>query len=464
MKWLALLGLLAQGDVQEEYRGKLAKVCKTASLRHYSVGDFLSGTRMYRWAREQFFRTLEYDPDHTGARRKLGYKKGEDGWEIDPSVKLEINNLKKGEDADRVRKLYNNQLESLGKDLSRSFAELGQWCRKNGLEAESAAAHKKTLEYNPSHSGARKELEFEKDVRGGWVSKWERELRREMREGLEKAPQGEPSEEETEVEEALEQSHKKMQSGHFLIESPHLTREQHRSLVQHAEHAYEMYRKLLDLPDIFEERRMTFTILQDKAQHVKYVDAFVEAEGALKDLARKSRGQIGFPRSETYAAAGDAWLGDYVVHVTAQVLSQACVGGEHHWIHEGMAYFFTRQIKGTAQTFCVDLAGTGTGKTEKNYRDPENWRIVCKVWVREGKDPEINAILKCTNLAELDGAETVKAWSLVDFLLCEHREKFLDLFRRLQTGSSIDEGLRASFGWTAEDLDVRWRSYVRYAY
>jgi hypothetical protein len=153
-----------------------------------------------------------------------------------------------------------------------------------------------------------------------------------------------------------------------------------------------------------------------------------------------------------------------VVHTTTEVLSRMFVGGEHHWLHEGVAYYFTRLIKGTAATYCVDLAGTGPKSDGKNYQDAANWPIVCKVWVREGKDPNIDEILKCTNLADFSGAETVKAWSLVEFLIAEHRAKFLELCKALGGGADIEGALKAVWAWTPADLDLRWKQYVRMAY
>ncbi len=466
MELLALiLALPPQEDAAAEYKERLAKIARNSAAKHYSIGQYLATSQMHQWAREQFYKVIELDPDHAGARKRLGYKKAEDGsWEGDPSIKQEFSNKKLGDDAERIRKSYNERLESAGKDIGRQWADLGNWCKKNRMDAEAADAFKKALEYDPNLAAVRKELGFERNPRGGWMSRFERELRKEMKDGISGAPSGEPTDVVTEAEQALGQKHRKRISEHFIIESPHLSDEQLKALIQHAEHAYAVYHKIFNRTDGFGGGRMNFVALRDRSQHERYVDAFETRGKAHKDLAKKSHGQMGFPRCEGFQdALSEPGLQDWVVHSTAQILSNLFVRGPHHWLHEGIAYYFTRLMKDSAATYCVDLAGTTQGSRGKNYQDPANWPIVCKVWVREGKDPDINAILKCENLAELDGAETVKAWSLVDFLLVEHREKFIELCKALKE-SDIEKALKESFGWSIADLDRRWRSYVKSSY
>ncbi len=464
MERLLILLALLQGDVKEEYKERLDKICRNAAAKHYSIGEYLHTAKMHLWAREQYYKAMELDPDHEGARRRLGYKKGDDGWVSDPSIKQEFGNTKEGADAERIRKSYNSRLESAGRDLGRQWSDLGFWCKKNELAKESEEAFKRALEYDPNLSSARKELGFEKDAKGGWMSKFERELRQEMKDGISKAPSGSSTGAGTVTEQALGQKHRKRETDHFLIESSHLTDDQLGSLLQHAEHAYALYHKIFGRSDGFKGGKMNFVALKDKSQHERYVDAFETRGKAHKDLAKKSHGQMGFPRCEQYQETfSEAGLQDWVVHATVQILSNLFVRGEHNWLHEGMAYYFTRLMKDSAATYCVDLAGTTPGSRGKNYQDPTNWPIVCKVWVRDGDDPDINAILKCENLAELDGAETVKAWSLVDFFLVEHRERFLEFCKALSE-SNPEKALKDTFGWTMSDLDHRWRVYVKSSY
>jgi hypothetical protein len=465
MRWLAAALLVLQGNAPEEYAQKLQQLRKNAAGKHHAIGDYLATSQMHLWAREQFNKAVELDPDHEGARKKLGYKKGENGWENDPTAKVEFKNKKEGADLERVRKSYNERVDSASKDLGKQWADLAAWCKKAGLAAEGTAALQKVLEYDPANANARKELGYEKDPKGGWVSKVERELRAEMRDGLAKAPPGAAATEQTEVEEKLALRNRKREAAHFLIESPHLSDKDLAGLVQHAEHAYAMFHKIFGETDLFQGRKMNSVILKDKPQHERYVDVFRKGSPAEIALSKKSAGSMGFPRTEQYQDTRPIEsVQDMLVHSVAQICSAFNTGNEAHWIHEGVAYHFTRLIKGTALTMCVDLAGTGTAGDGKNYQDPANWPVVCRVWVREGKDPAIDAILKCTNVQELDGAETVKAWSLVEFLIAEHREKFIALCRALRENTPVEEALRKVFDWSTKDFDDRWKAYVRMAY
>jgi hypothetical protein len=462
---LALLGL--QAAPEEEYKTKLGALSKTAAAKHFQIGDYLSGAQMHLWAREQFYKAIENDPDHAGARKKLGFKQNDEGkWESDPAIKQEFANKKKDADADKVRKAYSDKLELAGKDLGRQWADLALWCRRGKLEAESVEAFRKALEYDPGNATARKELGYEKTQKGAWISKFERELRKEMRDGIAKAPQGAASEGETETEKALGQKHRKKETGHFRLESPHLTDPLMSGVLQHAEHAYAMFHKIFQQEDLLGGRRINLVVLKDKAQHGRFVTAFYKAASAAHlDLAMKARATGGGGAYEIYQDTDpEALLHDWVVHKTVETLLASWTKAEYCWLLEGLAYHFTRLMKDSAAMQCVDLAGTSPKNQGRSYTNPEDWPIVCKVWVRDGKDPDINAIVKCTNFAELSGAEAVKSWSLVEFLLAEHREKFIAFGKALGEGKDIEAALKSAWGWSPADLDQRWKAYVKMAY
>ena len=458
--------MAAQASPEDEYKQKLAQISRTCAAKHYSIGEYLSGAQMHLWAREQYNKVVEFDPDHEGARRKLGYKKGDSGWENDPTAKIDVNK-KKDAEADKVRKAYAEKMDAAGKDIARLWSELAAFCRKNNMAKETVEAFRKAVEYDPTNAIARKELGYEKDAKGIWVSKSERELRKEMKDGIGKAPSGAVSTEQTEVEKGMGEKHSKREAPHFLMESPHLKDAELGDLLQHAEHTYAMYHKIVgDGGDLFGGNKMNHVILKDKPQHLKFVDAFDSGSPAQKDLARKSAGLMGIGRSEVFQGSMPvATLQDWVVHSVAQALSEIFVGGKNLWIHEGTAYYFTKLMKESAASSCVDLAGTSPGSGEaKNLQDPANWTVIVKVWVREGKDANIDKVLKCTSLADFNGADSVKAWSMIEFLLAEHHDKFLELCQALKKGANIEEGLKAVWGWSTTDLDQRWKQYVRNSY
>lgn len=468
MRTVLILALLwPQAAPEEEYKAKLATLSKNAAAKHYQIGDYLGTSQMHLWAREQFYKAIENDPDHAGARKKLGFKQGEEGkWESDPSIKQEFANKKKDADADKVRKAYADKLELAGKDLGRQWADLALWCRRAKMETEGVEAFRKALEYDPGNATARKELGYEKTQKGSWISKFERELRKEMRDGITKAPAGAAVDGETDVEKALGQKHRKKETGHFRIESPHMPDPAMTGVLQHAEHAYAMFHKIFQQEDLLGGRKINLIVLKDKAQHTRFVQSFYRAASAAHlELAMKARGGGGGGGFEIYQDTDpEILIQDWAVHTTVEVLLGAWTKSEYCWLREGMAFHFTRLMKDTALLHCVDLAGTSPKNQGRSYTNPEDWPIVCKVWVRDGKDPDINAILKCTNFAELSGSEAVKAWSLVEFLLAEHREKFIAFCKAIGEGKDVDAALKAAWGWSSADLDQKWKQYVKMAY
>jgi hypothetical protein len=143
----------------------------------------------------------------------------------------------------------------------------------------------------------------------------------------------------------------------------------------------------------------------------------------------------------------------------------AMAGHNALWLLEGTALWFTAKIKSSAVWACVDLAGTGAGGSAKNSTDPKNWPYIIKTWISEGKDAPIDALIKCTKWSELDGAETVKAYSIVDFLLTEHKDKFIELMQDLKSQKDTGEtSFTKIFGWSLNDLDTRWKAWARAAY
>ncbi|HEV3027843.1 MAG TPA: hypothetical protein VG457_09740, partial [Planctomycetota bacterium] len=253
---LLLAALALQGSPQDEYKTKLLALNKSTAAKHSSIGEYLSGASMFQWAREQFYKAIELDPDNEAARKKLGYKKNEDGkWESDPNAKQDFGNKKKPEEAEKIRKQYTERLDSAGKDLSRQWAELGFFCKKNTMAPEMNDAFQRALEYDPGNVSARKELGYEKDAKGVWMSKVERELRREMKDGIAKAPSGQSGMSAPEAEAIVGVKLKARESEHYAIESPHLNDAQMSLILQHAEHAYAMFHKLFGQTDLYGGRK-----------------------------------------------------------------------------------------------------------------------------------------------------------------------------------------------------------------
>lgn len=466
---LVLAGGLAAAQDDTEYRDKLDKLQKNLALKHVDVGNYLAGRKMHGWARDEYNKAIKADPDCASARQKLGDKRSDDGmsWEIDPTANIKsANDVKDADDLVKVKTEYEKRLTKLGESVAKEWFSVGTAAEKAGLTAEAEMAFKKAIEYDANHKDARKKLGYEKTKDGAWVSPSDKALRAELVEGIAKAPSGSPDSSPSDTASKLGLTTRKQASEHFVIESPHLSAQQLASLVQHAEHAYAMFHKMFNQSGLLPEK-YNIVILQSKEQHQKYVDAFYSGDERRRTFTRdQCAGMGGYPRSECYQGDRDEIVNmDYCVHYPVQSMMRAASGGQALWLLEGMALWYTSKMKGTAAWACVDLAGTGTGGSGKNYQDPKNWPFVIKTWIKEGKDPDINATIKAANWADLDGAETVKAWSLCDFLIAEHKERFIELMQDLKSQKDTGEtSFTKIFGWSLAELDAKWKSWARVTY
>ena len=451
---------------EEEYKDRLARIRESLAEEHYKVGEYLAGVSMHRWARDEFRKSIGFSANHEQARKRLGYLLKDGEWEPDPNASLEIENKKKGVEEEKLKQQYDDKVIRLGKTIGRMWSELGSWCEKNKLKTEAEAAWKLAIEYDPLNTDSRKKLGYVRQGKDGpWMSKFETAIRKEMKEGIAKAPGGSPHKEQTEVEADMGWKHEKRSSQNFLIQAAGQNQEWLSKEVKHGEHAHAIFHKLFVQKDNLFQQQYNLIVVKDKSSHESYVDKYWQGGDATrKDFTKKANGTGGFPRSE-WILGDRPDVHDWVVHKTTEACFEHLVGGQRPWMREGLAYHFTKTMFGTAGVLCVNLAGTGSGG-EKNLQNPEDWPLVIRTWIKESKDPAMAEVFKCKETAEFSGAETVKGWSMIDFLLTEHRERFLDYLSKLRGQKEEDDEktLKEVFGWTLDDFDLRWRTYARASY
>lgn len=67
-------------SVVEKYRKKLRKINKKDAEARYSLGLWLKSKKAHRYAKKEFKRTIELDPEHRFAREELGYVRKDGQW------------------------------------------------------------------------------------------------------------------------------------------------------------------------------------------------------------------------------------------------------------------------------------------------------------------------------------------------------------------------------------------------
>lgn len=469
--WIAALLLLPAQDPKTEFETRFAKERSNLAVVRAGHGDWLAGKGQHLWAKREYELAIELNPDLETARSKLGFRRVDGGWEFDPAKKVKSANEKSGAEADKIQKEYLKRLAGTGTDFARRFGEIADFAEKNGLREEAAATWRRVLEFDSAHRKARETLGYQKLPSGGWATAAEVELKAELRGGVAKAPKGAADGSTPEYERAMAIPMKKHSTPAFVAASPHLDAAALERLVQHAGHVHAAWHRIFNVPDAFGGRQQHLIYFQDHDQHVKYIDLFHKGTAAQKEYARKLNAQIAIPVSEcVQGRRSTESLEDFTVHAVAQNLTRIYAIGKKTnthdpiWLQEGISFWFTYAVNGTAEWGCVELGNTQTERL-REARKPETWAKGIHALVSEGEDPPVRAVVNCTNGPDMDAIETVKAWSLVDFLILEHREKFSAFCRDLRAQDDNGEkSFQKVFGWTLDDLNAKWRSWVLVAY
>lgn len=461
------------------YAEKIAAIFKALGRKHADIGSMLSTKKQYQWSTREFEKSMEFDSDNPNVRQKLGYKKNGDTWEKDPNAKVKTTNEE--DDEDKAAKIgidYSKKLNELGESIGKMWADAAKFADAKGKEipelAEKAPeAWKNALMYDPNQADARKKFGFEKVKAANdaaqvkWETKAMQALLKEMRASVAAAAKGADSTDAMfcdKVGVAL----KKRLDKHFIIGAPHLTPDRLGGLIQFAEATHTMYGKLFGITDKdIIPKPVHMVIYKDKSEHEKYCDVF-EPDARQREFMKKCQGSVGVDAHEKYQGdTPDGVVDDGVIHSATHSCVGFHIGGGRSWVTEGLAYIMTRGIHGTADSHCTNVGETSVKGSHKSFKNAEKWRNSMREMVEEMTDPAIEAVMKAET-ADLTGDKTCKAWSILEFLMHDHNEKFIEfiseLGRSAKDDKSGEEALKRVFDWTPKELEDRWRAYVRMTY
>lgn len=128
-----------------DYEEQLAKLKDDDINGLYELGVWCESKKLQAEAQSVFEKVLTLDPEHFGAREKLGYIKYKAKW------------IKKGGE---VRADYEEKLAKLMDDDVEGHYELGCWCKEKKMLYEARDEFEKAVKLNPKHQKAQKELEL----------------------------------------------------------------------------------------------------------------------------------------------------------------------------------------------------------------------------------------------------------------------------------------------------------------
>jgi hypothetical protein len=236
--------------------------------------------------------------------------------------------------------------------------------------------------------------------------------------------------------------------------------------------------KFVDDPMTREPRRCTIVVLEKEPQYQKFVDGFLRVSEALRkatrpevlDLWRKQKGfsvvdpdcwvvgyQFPFPKEQTRHT---------VVHKLSHVLLMRWTfkgtNWPNWWLVEGLGEMQEIAAFGSCQVFCV-TSGYGE-RTPDAKTIGESWKAEAKRMVAAGGDRRLQDLV-VLGLNDLEPLDLVKSWSFVHYLAALDREKLraLTVLLKRRKGTTA-EAFTAVYGATLDEVDQRWRDFVKRTY
>lgn len=468
---LALAGALQDTDPNKLYQTKLRKIWEELATKHNANASFCAGKKQHGWAHAELLKAAGFDPANSQVQKKLGMKKSGDEWVRDPDAKIKTTNELEEDGAVEVALKYSKMLDEMGIPIAKKYVEAAKFAEKNDLGEENAVrCWRLALEYDPHNKDARKKFGFEQHKESGqWRTAAYTELLKAMQGAAAAAAKGAASAKPGEVEQKTGIGAKvRRTTDHFHLESTVLADDRLAGLAQQAEGAYASYVKLMkkDGKGLLEGKTVYMVYYQVKAEHDRFVESFI-SDARMLEMFKKSGGAHLGDIHETQNSRSDGFLNDFTIHSAGHSLAQAHLGRGRAWLQEGLAYVLTQGMNGSAETHCTamqDSTSKGGGKP-KDFKEGSKWRATISEMVKEFGDPPINSVISAS-MADLDGSRTVKAWSVLDYLIREHGDRFVPFIEKLAADEEDtgEKAIKEIFGWTLPELDERWRAFVRLTY
>lgn len=447
------------------YETRLARTQKAAAARMWDAADKARRDSLFRFAREEAARVLEFDPDHTAARAFLGYVKKPEGWTMDlgASAKLPTENKAVGavKLADTETAWRTKVAAKALVDVATLYAGLGDECVAKGFRTEADLAYHHALDFDAGNEGARRGLGQVQFVQGLWIE-------RERASAFEAARVAEPVTEASRWDEICGVTFRKAHSGHFRIESP-FADDAIAKYLESCERVYTAYiaefgvdqaTKVLPQPPVF-------CVLSDDVQWNRWIDRVPRANpGFWRPLACHWARDRWACAVRNYDGFTDVQRRDRLAHQTTHLLNLAlCEMPDGMWLDEALAHRYTVLVQDYTASYCLSprKGDYGASSNKVEWTDQSMWKELLKQQVTAKDDPALRMIVS-KSAYDLPIAASVKAWSVVDFLMRRDRAAFVALVRNCKADENRVAALETRFGKDVESLDDLWRSWVLETY
>jgi tetratricopeptide (TPR) repeat protein len=460
-----------ESSARKWYEQRLEKLGRTAAQRLWEAAERARKEMLFRYAREEASRALEYDPEHRLARQFLGYVKRDDGWQIDPETHAKL--VLENQTPPGGRKLADSEeawkrviAVKADADVAAYYAAFGDECATKGFAKEAQTAYAKALQLDATNAAAHTGVGHVRFAEALWIS-------REAQRAFDASRVVTPVEGASRWEETVGVSMAKAHSVHFHCESPLGAASVEKYLVA-AERAYAAWFGDLGL-DAQQTPLPTsplpmFCVVADDEQWNRWIDRIAfQNPGLSRDLPLHwARDRWAVAVRSVEPATDDARV-DRIEHQTVHLLNVAVYDlPQGCWLDEALAYRCPVLLAGTTRHFCIppQKSESAGADATRNWLDAAQWKAMLKASVAKGDDLALRAIVT-GDAFQLPIAASVKAWSVLDHLLARDRSAVTGMLRDLRglkDPKQCISPLETRFGAAVESIDDEWRKWVLATY
>ncbi|KAF0242318.1 MAG: hypothetical protein FD180_3975 [Planctomycetota bacterium] len=447
-------------DPKVQFKSKRLAAEKRIAETHMSLGRFADGERLFAAARHQYLRAAELDPGSEDAQKALGRTLVDGKWVQDARWPVYVVNDRPAIEMGAALAKFRSKNRIAAKASASEYEDLADFAANAELALEARAMWEAMARYEPSNPRAQTKLGWRK-LSGEMLSASEADAREAMAKRILEAPGGKPQDATSDVEEKTGQNFTKRRSEHFYFESMYTDGEL-RALVRAAETTRALFIETFQVPPESEPAFLKGVFVRFQGDHRLFLEKCTDA-GALE---RKTAEEMS-TWEEFDPHRFEVWLGERPFEALRDEAVHATVRYAFHdltrmpetpgWLSEGVCAWFGDRVLGRAEACFAREDARGKPRTKSTLR----WRQMVREWAWEGTAPPIREVTKAAP-GELTFEMTVKAWSMVDWLMTAKRDRLYDFLARCRAGSSGKALRRALGAKDYDELEMMWQEWVNH--
>jgi hypothetical protein len=433
---------------------KLAKALENAADACFECGDEAKGFGLYSYTRSFFNHALQYDPDHRGTRRVMGYKKKRGTWVLEEDL------VPKGDEiVETKRPELEAKLAARTAEHRRRPAEkLWQFVADQKLERpQRMLALYHVLRLCPEYHEAQQAMRVKPGSRA-LVHALDDEAETMRVKWIDGGAEGVTIEEET----AYEKAGFKMENrrGEWIVVHANIgekSADWAKTLTKYSEAANTRSREILGLEQLpapaDDANRFHYTVFSERDGFSKFIE---RCSNIKNDMTRRESARNGFgamvfnPDGAAFLQLNvedDQFVRDAIAHDLGARLVAYHTSWSGYWLARGAGYLTSSEMNGSIlQRFWVPkstavIPSGGREALPGLGFSAANWRLTVAMDVVAGKatTPSQLAVVK---IADYDERDMAYAFCFAEFLSKQHKPKlakFLESARAERVRRAADK-------------------------